>query len=91
MCRRRIVGRVVNVRAGAILRCNVTASTPDQEIDTDALGISQESERLYWEAWGMVYAVLKDRDLDPLDPALDAEAAALLEDGWSPGDPVVRR
>jgi hypothetical protein len=79
-------------REEAIRICDVAASTPGDRrtyehiartLGHDALG---KEYMLAVDAWSYVYR----RGVD-WTPATDAEAAALLREGWCPGDTVVRR
>lgn len=86
------------LREEAILVASCEASNPDLAESTrttaDLLGASDEADELAFQAW----CAVKDTHLDdtslwpfPGRQAVSAEAAALLMDGWSPGDPVVLR
>lgn len=88
-------------REAAALICDVRASTPSVFSNTSAavdLGISASIEdggviALSLDAWLAVAGIYRTsigERADDRDAAIDAEAAALLRDGWSPGEEVVR-
>lgn len=91
-------------RALAIRICQVCALSPSLHgmyaTAAGALGIEADpdahehpAERLAFEAWSAVEKWVESNEGEDgtyTEAMLDGEAAALLAEGWSPGEPVVR-
>ena len=59
---------------------------PEMEIGVDSLVLASSARRA---VFAMRHNIKLDRDIDDAgEDRLDIEAAALLRDGWNPGDPV---
>jgi hypothetical protein len=77
------------IREEAALICAIAASTPDLFANYDAvvegLGASEEARDLALCAWWFVCCRVSGYDPGTLS-SVDAEAAALLLEGWVPED-----
>lgn len=79
------------LREQAALVASAMACSPDSGTFTDdevveTLDLSQEAIDIYWLAWEVVMRTHSNTDVlvSVDDPEWDAEAEAMLRDGWSP-------
>lgn len=81
------------VREEAIEECllaaDVCISTAHWQPFYGALG--GEPSCIAMQAWKLCNASLKGSSGDPVGHLTYLESAAILRDGWNPGDPAVRR